>query len=277
MIYIQVKQICFSFLICLAYLGLGCSEKPSAGKQVLITEGLSRKVVDAYWLYLPRNYDPGKHWPVILFLQGGLGVSPNPQTCKEDGPSKFALLYSDKIEDKTLVSDTFIIINPHMRVGPSEKRQWYQFPATLEQIVDDVVARYSGDTNRIYLTGLSRGGIGAWNLAKQLPEKFAAMIPISGRINCKIDCDKIAGLPMWIIHNTRDPTVDFEYSSESVEYLDMNFNKPFYKLNSMDPSSTLVSATHIFSALDRDGHDAWNEAYASPSLYIWMLDKTRKD
>lgn len=105
-------------LIILIFLLIGCTDNPSPGKQVLITEGWSNKIIDGYWLYLPRNHDPSKRWPVILFLRGGYGLSPNPETSKNDGPVKYALLHNEEFSEKSMVSDTFIIINPHLRVGP---------------------------------------------------------------------------------------------------------------------------------------------------------------
>ncbi len=254
---------------------VGCSEKPSAGKQVMITKGLSNKVVDAYWLYLPRNHNSVGKWPVILFLQGGYGVSPNPNTSKNDGPAKFALLYGEKLDEKTPLADTFIIINPHMKVGPTEKRQWYQYPETLAEIVDSVVKNYSGDPDRIYVTGLSRGGIGTWNLAKKLPNKFAAIVPISGRLSCQNDCNEIANIPMWVVHNTGDPTVEYEYSSKSVSHIEEILHRQFLHIQTVYLKSEDVLQSYIFSSLPHDDHDAWNEAYNSTSMYEWMLDKKR--
>ncbi|MEN2280903.1 alpha/beta hydrolase-fold protein [Algoriphagus sp. SE2] len=252
---------------------VGCDSAPTAGKQIYVSEGYSNKVVDGYWLYLPRNFDSNKKWPVILFLQGGAGVSPYPRTSKEDGPAKFALNNLSKEGKYQLVSDTFLIINPHMKVGPREKRQWYQYPNTLKSIIDEVVYKYAGDSSRIYLTGLSRGGHGSWGLAKKYPQTFAAIVPIAGQINCRSDCEKLSEIPIWIIHNSGDPTVDFEYSLNTVDYFEKSMNRIFLKINDMKLAPTQMDSSLIFSELDKDEHDAWNLAYSSNSLYEWLLTK----
>lgn len=88
----------------------GCTHEPSAGKQVLVTEGLSAKVVDGYWLYLSKAHNAKKEWPVILFLQGSDGISPNPRTAKNAGPVQYALGNPKDIKQKLSIADSFIII-----------------------------------------------------------------------------------------------------------------------------------------------------------------------
>ena len=48
------------------------------------------------------------------------------------------------------------------------------------QILDDVQKNYPVDKSRIYLTGLSMGGYGSWDLAMRQPARFAAVVPICG-------------------------------------------------------------------------------------------------
>lgn len=264
-----------SFVLVLLILSVfgGCNSTPSAGEQIFISEGYSNEVVDGYWLYLPRNFDSDKKWPVILFLQGGNAVSPNPRTSKEDGPAKYAIRNMKKEGQYKLVSDTFLIINPHMKVGPMEKRQWYQYPRTLKRILDEVVVKYAGDPSRIYLTGLSLGGHGSWGLSKKYPQTFAALVPIAGRITCKSDCEKLSDIPIWIIHNTNDPTVDFEYSLKTIKYFEESLNRNFLKIKNMELKSTQMNSEFIFSELDNNEHDAWSQAYSSSALYEWLLTK----
>lgn len=90
---------------------------PQPGTQFSINEGLIGDVIDNYWLYLPKDYNDSKAWPIILFLQGGHGISPDSTTSKVSGPVKYALRQNeDKLLD-SYVKDSFLIINPHMRPG----------------------------------------------------------------------------------------------------------------------------------------------------------------
>ncbi len=137
----------------LAILILGCTSETGPGKQVLIQTG--HKVLDSYWLYLPQKYEKTKKYPLILFLTGGYGVSPNPETSKGDGPSKFAMANVKDPELSNIVKDSFIIINPHMMPGAYERRQWFQFHDEILDILKKMKEDYSIDESRVYLTGLS--------------------------------------------------------------------------------------------------------------------------
>ena len=242
---------------------------PSPGNQILINEGLPGNVIDAYWLYLPRGHQNHQKWPVILFLQGGAGTSPNPRSTKEDGPAKFALLNVNADGPKHVVSDTFIIINPHMTPGPRSSRQWDQHGEELLNIVNQVITKHSGDPNRIYLTGLSKGGHGSWELYKKNPDKFAALLTISGRVECRDNCEKLAEKPIWLVHNERDDQVEFGYTEKVVAYFTNQMDQPFTQINTINRN--VITEKRIFTAFPADGHDAWNNTYNSTVVYDWML------
>lgn len=160
-----------------------------------------------------------------------------------------------------------------MKSGPIEKRQWYQYANTLVQIVDEVTNKYGGDKRRIYLTGLSRGGHGSWGVLKAYPDRFAAVLPIAGELSCRRDCDKIADTPMWIIHNRGDRNVAYKYSFEAAKFLEDSVGKAFLRLDSLRLDQPQIRSQHIFSSLEKEGHDAWSAAYSTPSVYLWLLDK----
>jgi|GEM_PF-1458018 len=251
-------------------------DSPAAGKQVFISDGYENKVVDGYWLYLPNNFTKDRKWPIILFLQGGHGASPNPKTAKNDGPTKF--VFEEKVNEELYqyVADSFIIINPHMRTGPKEKRQWFQFSKTLIEMLEEVEKGFSGNSSKIYLTGLSRGGAGSWELAKQYPQKFAAVIPIAGIVTCKSNCDNLKQLPTWLFHNQGDDVISVDFPRSTVDYFKEEFGISFYKINHTHPRIIELEKDYIFSEMEIQGHDAWNVTYASPEIYQWLLKHEKK-
>ncbi|MFY0625786.1 MAG: prolyl oligopeptidase family serine peptidase [Reichenbachiella sp.] len=250
---------------------IGCSEKPEAGKQVLITEGFSNKVLDAYWLYLPKNYDKNRKWPMIMFLQGGdASASPNPNTVKDGGPINYIL------KQHRALPDSFVLINPHMRTGTMEQRQWSKNANSLIQIINHSVAHNNVDPNRIYLTGISRGGLGTWGVAKKFPEKFAAIVPIAGAITCKSDCEKITDLPMWIIHNVGDPVVEYDYPEETIDFLEKELGKSFLRISNLVTDKMSNDTKYIFTSFESDKHGgAGSKVYSSAEVYQWLLDKKK--
>ena len=61
---------------------------------------------------------------------------------------------------------------------PESEEEWYT--KDLMTLIEEIESEYSVDEDRIYLTGISLGGNGAWKVATDYPDKFAAVIPISG-------------------------------------------------------------------------------------------------
>ncbi len=258
----------------LAALSFSCSTKPAGGEQVMIE--INGKALDAYWLYLPRNYDPAKKWPVILFLQGGAVINPSPESVNNDGPVKFAKMDIAAGKEVSVVADSFIIVNPHMRIMPESKRQWYHQSDELNTFINGIVSKYGGDPKRVYLTGLSMGGHGSWGFAKKYPNTFAAVAPIAGRVSCKSNCDKLRDLPIWLFHNDGDPQVTYDYAVNASNYFKEEMNLEFTTTTDFPNDSNILSSDRIFTTFNSDSHDAWNKTYRSPLLYEWFLRRQRK-
>ncbi len=70
-------------------------------------------------------------------------------------------------------------------------------------ILDEVIAQNPIDPARIYLTGLSMGGYGSWELAERMPERFAALVPICGGGD-ETQAGRLVGLPIWAWHGDAD-------------------------------------------------------------------------
>lgn len=238
--------------------------------QVLVKNKFDKRVIDSYWLYLPPDHSEDKTWPIIMFLQGQDGISSDPATCRDAGPVVV------RKSNLNLVNE-FIIINPHMTIGPIHEREWSQYSNTLLQILEDVSKNYSGDSSRYYLTGLSLGATGTWAISKKHPGVFAAIVPISGRINCNANCDKVARTPMWIIHNQQDRAVSSTYSSTAVQYLEENLSVKFTRLHSVGSTKNdALAGDHLFALPQSTDHDAWTKAYNSVQLYQWLLSKKKE-
>ncbi|MEI9960792.1 MAG: prolyl oligopeptidase family serine peptidase [Limisphaerales bacterium] len=135
-------------------------------------------------------------------------------------------------------------------------------------ILDRVSAKYAVDTNRIYLTGLSMGGFGAWSLATTYPERFAAVAPICGGdgvigvVLSKLDEQKISDLkklPFWVFHGAKDNVVPLAESQRMVDML-------------KEAGVKEVKFTVYPEAM----HNSWTETYNNPELYQWFLAHERE-
>ncbi|HYJ39641.1 MAG TPA: alpha/beta hydrolase-fold protein [Steroidobacteraceae bacterium] len=136
---------------------------------------------------------------------------------------------------------------------------WNEIENELLAMVDRTIADFKGDAKRVYLTGLSYGGFGAWFLAARHPEKFAALAPIVG-YGHPDHAGPIARakLPLWVFAGGRDPVVPLRF---------------FYPaLNKLEE---LGHPEVRFTVAEELGHLAWVRIYEGQDLYSWMLAQSR--
>jgi predicted peptidase len=126
----------------------------------------------------------------------------------------------------------------------------------LEDLLAKFLADYPVDKDRIYLTGLSMGGLGSWRLAVEHPELFAAVVPLCGGGDTK-DVERIKDLPIWNFHGGKDSVVPIRLSNEMVEALRKVHGRVRYT---------------VYASAD---HNCWDQAYNTDALYRWMLEQSR--
>lgn len=227
--------------------------------------------IDGYNLYVPKSCtSQSASYPVIIFLQGGLGVGGDVDVIY--GWALPKMLKEPESIDKDLrklVTDTFVVLMPHIEEG-----QFYNNEEAIQTIIKEVASDHNIDTNRIYLTGLSRGGHGTWGLASRIPDTFAAVAPICGGNHGITDYEALAQLPIWNSHNTGDRRVNYNNSERTIAKLESD-GLSFHKTKNI-ASTDYKKYDHIFTANHSNSHDAWTEMYNDPNLYEWFLKYQKK-
>jgi predicted peptidase len=205
-----------------------------------------------YLLFLPKGYEPkaDKRWPLMLFLHGAGERGTNIWKVATHGPPKNVATNPDF---------PFILVSPQC----PEHQVWSK--DVLLGLLDDIIAHYAVATNRVYLTGLSMGGYGTWDLGLTYPEKFAAIVPICGggelitlMLVGREKEPALKNLGVWAFHGGLDLVVPLTESQRMVNALKMVGMKD-------------VKLTVIPNA----GHDSWTAAYNNPELYEWLLSHQR--
>ena len=193
-------------------------------------------------LYEPE--DRGQALPLMLFLHGAGEAGVDLERVKKHGPPKVV---------PRIPLPFFRVISPQCPPG----FHWVQLLDGLRALLEDAFERYPVDQSRVYLTGLSMGGYGAWYLASAYPELFAALVPIAGGGDPNEACN-LKGIPTWAFHGAQDTVVPPSASQEMVEAL---------KQCGGDVRLTLYPDL---------GHNSWTRAYNNMELYSWLLQRKKR-
>lgn len=218
-----------------------------------------------YRLYIPADYDPQQAYPVVLFLHGA----------GERGDDNLKQLKAGIIEPFKQENNPIygcIVIAPQCPVG----KQWVntsgwaqsvystdETPETEElkavlKIVKEVQATYSTDPDRLYVTGLSMGGYGTWDLLTRHPALFAAAIPVCGGADPS-KAERLLSIPIWTFHGLLDEKVPPEGTQQMAQAL-----------------QTLGADAFLFTPLPDMDHYIWSTVYAREEIFFWLLSKTRQ-
>jgi predicted peptidase len=143
--------------------------------------------------------------------------------------------------------------------------------------LDSAMTEFNGDPERVYLTGISMGGYGTWEIALDNPTRFAALVPICGGVrpiptNPRIAVRAVAGLPGDIFDNAaarvaRIPTWIFHGSADR--------SVPVDESRGMAEALRKAGAKVQYTEYEGVGHNSWDRAYAAPALWTWLFAQRR--
>jgi predicted peptidase len=160
-----------------------------------------------YQLYLPKGvWQKGKKWPLILYLHG--------KSLRGADLSRVAAYGLPKRlkKDKAF---PFVVVAPQL---PADMR-WTD-TKVLGSLVADVSKLYPVDKGRMYVVGFSMGASGAWRVACDYPQLFAAMVSVAGTYdNSLATCVHMKTVPVWAIHGTADKEASPEKAKQVVQTL----------------------------------------------------------
>jgi len=268
----KLLTVCAVLVLLIAVAGRGAAaadRKSRTPEHPQDTGFLNRKVIVhgvsyKYMVYLPEDYDPKKKWPIILFLHG-LGERGS------DGETETNIGLPAEIRDHP-DRWPFVVVMPQV---PYEHHYWPDpdMMAMAIGALDASSKEFHGDPDHTYLSGISLGGFGVWEIAKTYPGRWAALVPVCGGIrwdwaaNGRMGDPKLADgyvaaigkTPIWMFHGADDHVVSPSQSEEMFEAL-------------------RAGGGHVrLWMYERVGHASWDRAYAEPDLPHWLLAHSLKD
>jgi predicted peptidase len=221
-----------------------------------------------YQVFVPAGWTADKKWPVILFLHGAGQRG-------RDGMKQTDIGLPHAI--RTRAADVpAVVVMPQCPEGKTWNSPDMRDLAL--KALDQAAAEFSGDPDRLYATGLSMGGYGTWELAAARPGLFAAYAVICGGLRAPngypdirhsfVDdpavTDPYAALarrvgttPVRIYHGDADTVVPVAEG-----------RRVFAALKASDPNAWMKEYPGV-------GHGSWEQAYAEPDFFNWLLAQRR--
>jgi predicted peptidase len=213
-------------------------------------------------LLKPLNYNPKEQYPLVVFLHGAGERGDDNDKQLVHGVPEFLtpenrkdypcfLIAPQCPEGKKWVEVDWSAESEIQPKGPSEPMR-----LTLG-LIDQMRKDYPIDAKRIYVTGLSMGGFGAWDVIARRPDLFAAAVPICGGGD-ETTATKIAKIPIWAFHGAKDPAVNVNRTRHMIAALKKAGGEPKY------------------TEYPDEGHASWVPAYKDAAMMKWLFAQKKK-
>jgi len=218
-----------------------------------------------YRILYPENYDKTRNYPLVIFLHGS-GERGNDNTAQLVHGSA---LFTDSVNRADFPA---IVVFPQCPANqywaPIKTREnGFSYvnntPPTepmqmLIRLINELKKTEKVDSKRMYVLGLSMGGMGTYDLICRYPHMFAAAVPICGGVS--IDrLKKIKNMPVRIFHGADDNLVSPEHSRNAYQKL------------------VSLGAKHVlYTEYPGVGHNSWTNAFAEPDFVSWIFSNKKK-
>jgi len=222
----------------------------------------------SYRILYPKDFDRDQKYPLVLFLHGAGERGSDNAGQLVHGGELFAMDSLQQRYPAVVIfpqcpkTDYWAQVAVDRQQSPLGLEFQYGAGPTkalemVMRLLENTLAESYADPDRVYLMGLSMGGMGTFELLARKPETFAAAIPICGGGDPGTVSAYAKKTALWAIHGAQDDVVDPGHSLEMV-------------------SALLKAGAHPrFSLYEFANHNSWDPAFADPGLLPWLFAHTR--
>lgn len=221
-----------------------------------------------YRVLYPENFTKTKKYPVLLFLHGA-GERGNDNEAQLTHGSNLFLKEENRKNFPAIIlfpqcpqDDYWAQVDVNREIKPFEfNYKNEEEPTNALRLAMALLTSYYNkeyaDKNRIYVGGLSMGGMGTFEIISRKPEMFAAAFAICGGADPEIVKKYPKGFNIWIFHGEKDDIVPPELSKAMAR-----------EINSAGGNAKL-------SLYPNDNHNSWDSALAEPYLLSWLFSNQK--
>ncbi len=258
----------------------------AARMPIEIFTSTSQPGIETYvYVYLPEAYyTSGDSFPLLVFLHGW------GEKTSADGGADVGLVLVHGVPKLIAQGNDYPFIAVSPQCNDLHWDCWNWTVALTDELVEESASRYRVDRRRVYVTGLSTGGGGAYNYAKAHPTKVAAILPISTIPVATGTIANLAGIPVWDFH-CADDTMQPATNSTSV----LTALQDAITLAGAGPSPLYTEYPAGYAlCLGGSRHNAWATTYDQTSapypttiwfdgsltptptdIYVWLLQQAK--
>jgi predicted peptidase len=222
-----------------------------------------------YRILFPENYDRNRKYPLLLFLHGA---------GERGTENERQLVHGSKIflQPENRKQFPAIVVMPQcpwesfwaaVKIDTSKRPFALSFDYSGEpnwpliaanELVKQLIRSEAVDTRRVYIAGLSMGGMGTFESVFRYPDLYAAALPICGGGDTKLYDQRVKQTKFWVFHGDADVVVDVQLSREMVTKL------------------TEKKVSVLYTEYPGVNHNSWDNAFAEPDFLKWMFQQKRK-
>ena len=261
---LKYLMIMFGSILLMLPLAMQAQSKEEFKKEHFIAEGDTLN----YRILYPEDFSESKKYPVVLVLHGAGERGDDNEAQLVHGSNIFLDAENRKKFPAVVIfpqapkEDYWAKVEVKRDTTPFQfdfknKEEPTRSLDLVMKMMDSVVAKDFVNKDKVYVGGLSMGGMGTYEIIYKKPEMFAAAFAICGGANPEIAKDYPEGFNIWIFHGEKDDIVPPRLSKTMAR-----------EINHYGGNAKL-------SLYPEDNHNSWDSAFSEPYLLEWLFKNSK--